>query len=86
MLSPVIFFNLVMAIIATLQVFAVPFVMTRGEPDRTTYFYTMYLYDNAFTFLRMGYASAMAWIQLVLIMALTALAFWSARKWVHYEA
>jgi multiple sugar transport system permease protein len=86
MLSPVIFFNLVMAIIATLQVFAVPFVMTRGEPDRATYFYTMYLYDNAFTFLRMGYASAMAWIQLLMIMALTALAFWSARRWVHYEA
>jgi multiple sugar transport system permease protein len=86
MLSPVIFFNLVMAIIATLQVFAVPFVMTRGEPDRATYFYTMYLYDNAFTFLKMGYASAMAWVQLVMIMALTAVAFWSARKWVHYEA
>ena len=86
MLSPVIFFNLVMAIIATLQVFAVPFVMTRGEPDRATYFYTMYLYDNAFTFLKMGYASAMAWVQLVMIMVLTAVAFWSARRWVHYEA
>ena len=86
MLSPVIFFNLVLAIIATLQVFAVPFVMTRGNPDRATYFYTMYLYDNAFTFLRMGYASAMAWVQLLMIMGLTALAFWSARRWVHYEA
>ena len=83
-LSPVVFFNLVMAVIGTLQVFAVPFVMTRGDPDRATYFYTMYLYDNAFTFLRMGYASAMAWVQLLLILGLSGLAFWSARLWVHY--
>ncbi len=85
MLSPVIFFNLIMAIIATLQVFAVPYIMTNGGPGRATYFYTMYLYDNAFTYLKMGYASAMAWVQLLIILALTALAFWSARRWVHYE-
>jgi multiple sugar transport system permease protein len=84
-LSPVIFFNLIMAIIGTLQVFAVPYIMTQGGPARSTYFYTMYLYDNAFKFLRMGYASAMAWIQLLVILALTALAFWSSRRWVHYQ-
>ncbi len=85
MISPVIFFNLIMAIIGTLQVFAIPYIMTNGGPDRATYFYTMYLYDNAFVFLRMGYASAMAWIQLLIILAFTALAFWSSKRWVHYQ-
>ena len=85
MISPVIFFNLIMAIIGTLQVFATPYIMTGGGPARATYFYTMYLYDNAFTYLKMGYASAMAWIQVVIILALTAVAFWSARRWVHYQ-
>jgi multiple sugar transport system permease protein len=85
MISPVIFFNLIMGIIGTLQVFAIPYIMTRGNPDRTTYFYTMYLYDNAFNYLKMGYASALAWLQFLLIIALTGLAFWSSRKWVHYQ-
>jgi len=85
MLSPVIFFNLIMAIIGTLQVFAIPYIMTGGGPARATYFFTMYLYDNAFRYLKMGYASAMAWIQLLIILALTAIAFWSSRKWVYYQ-
>ncbi len=85
MISPVIFFNLVMAIIGILQVFDMPFMMTRGGPNRASYFYTYYLYDNAFTFLKMGYASAMAWIQLLLVLALTGLAFWSSKRWVHYQ-
>jgi multiple sugar transport system permease protein len=85
MLSPVIFFNLIMAIIGTLQVFTIPYIMTQGGPARSTYFYTMYLYDNAFTFLRMGYASAMAWMQLLMILALTAFAFWTSKRWVYYQ-
>jgi len=85
MISPVIFFNLIMGIIGTLQVFAVPYIMTGGGPARATYFYTMYLYDNAFRFLNMGYASAMAWVQLVIVVLLTAAAFWSGRFWVHYQ-
>jgi multiple sugar transport system permease protein len=85
MISPVIFFNLVMAIIGTFQVFSIPYIMTQGGPARATYFYTMYLYDNAFSYLKMGYASAMAWIQLLVILALTGLAFWSSRRWVHYQ-
>jgi ABC-type sugar transport systems, permease components len=85
MISPVIFFNLVMAIIGTLQVFAIPFIMTQGGPARATYFFTMYLYDNAFQYLKMGYASAMAWIQLVIILCLTGIAFWSSKRWVHYQ-
>lgn len=85
MISPVIFFNLVMAIIGSMQVFAVPYIMTGGGPARATYFYTMYLYDNAFNFLRMGYASAMAWVQLLIILCLTGFAFWSSKRWVHYQ-
>ena len=85
MISPVIFFNLIMAIIGTLQVFAVPFIMTGGGPARATYMYTQYLYDNAFQYLHMGYASAMAWIQLLIILALTGVAFWSSKRWVHYS-
>ena len=80
-----IFFNLVIAIIGTLQVFVLPFIMTKGGPARSTYFYTMYLYDNAFSYLKMGYASAMAWVQLLIVLALTALAAWSSKKWVHYS-
>jgi multiple sugar transport system permease protein len=84
-ISPVIFFNLIMGIIGSLQIFAVPFIMTKGGPARSTYFYTMYLYDNGFMYLKMGYASAMAWIQLLLVLALTGLAVLSSRKWVHYQ-
>jgi multiple sugar transport system permease protein len=84
-ISPVIFFNLIIAIIGTLQVFGVPLIMTGGGPARSTYFFTMYLYDNAFSYLKMGYASAMAWVQLMCVLALTALAAWSGKHWVHYQ-
>jgi multiple sugar transport system permease protein len=85
MISPVIFFNLITGIIGTFQVMAVPYIMTRGEPARSTQFIAMYVYDNSFLFLRMGYASAMAWVQILIIVALTALAFWSSARWVHYQ-
>lgn len=85
MISPVIFFNLIMGIIGSLQTFATAYIMTGGGPAKATYFYTMYLYNNAFVYLRMGYASAMAWIQLLIVLALTAFAFWSSKRWVHYQ-
>ena len=84
-ISPVIFFNLVMGIIGSLQVFAIPYIMTQGGPARATYFYTMYLYDNAFRFLKFGYASSMAWIQFLIILVFTGIAFWTSKKWVHYQ-
>ena len=85
-ISPVIFFNLIMAIIGTLQQFTLPFIMTpNGQPGRATYFYTMYLYDNAFAYLKMGFASGMSWILLLMILALTGLAFWTSRRWVYYQ-
>jgi multiple sugar transport system permease protein len=85
-ISPVIFFNLIIAIIGTVQQFTLPFIMTpNGQPARATYFYTMYLYDNAFSYLKMGQGSAMAWIQLLIILALTGIAFWTSKRWVYYQ-
>jgi multiple sugar transport system permease protein len=84
LLTPVIFFNLIMAIIGTFSVLAVPLIVTQGGPNNATYFYTMFNYDQAFHFLHMGYASALAWIQLLITLCLTGIAFWSSRKWVHY--
>lgn len=85
MISPVILFNLIMGIIGTLQVFTVPYVMfPGGAPARSTYFFTMYLYDNAFLFNRMGYASAMGWIMFVIILLFTHFALKLSEKHVHY--
>ncbi len=85
LLSPVIFFNLVMQIISGFMVFTQAFVVTGGGPLDTTRFYSLYLYDQAFRNFRMGYASAMAWVLLLIIAFFTALAFRSSSMWVHYE-
>jgi multiple sugar transport system permease protein len=79
MISPVLLFNLVVALIGSFQVFAVPYIMTQGGPDRSTYFYSMYVYDAAFVYGRMGYASAMALMQLLIILGLTGLLLRAAR-------
>ncbi|MFT3684679.1 MAG: sugar ABC transporter permease [Phycisphaerales bacterium] len=88
MISPVVLFNVIVLTINTLQVFAQPYILFRtkdGQNDAGL-FYTMYLYDNAFVYQKMGYASAMAWIQLVIVLALTAAMWWVSRKFVHYRA
>ncbi len=85
MMSSVIFFNLVLGMIAGFQAFAVPFLMTEGGPRYATLFYVLYLYQNAFQFFRMGYASALAWVLFMIILLLTGVVFrWSA-MWVYYE-
>ncbi len=86
-ISPVIFFNLVMAIIGSMQSFTAPAIVfgTGGGVDRSALFYTLHLYSTAFENLKMGEASAMAWVQLFIVLSLTALAFWSSKKWVHYQ-
>jgi multiple sugar transport system permease protein len=84
MISPVVLF--VIGIIGAMQVFVFPFIMTNGGPGTATYFYSMYLYDNAFLFgPQMGYACAMAWVQMMLVGALTWLLFRMSRKNVHYR-
>ena len=85
MLSPVIYFNLVMGIIGTFQIFAAPYIMTNGGPERATTFYTLYLFNLAFEDFRMGYACAMAWILFLIILALTLLATRVSQRHVHYE-
>ncbi len=86
-LSPVVLFNVIIAILTAWQIFALPYILWRGQPgpDEGTYFYTMYLFDNAFRHLRMGYASAMAWAQLLIILLMTGLVFWVGRRTVYYR-
>jgi multiple sugar transport system permease protein len=84
MLTPVIFFNLVMGIIGAFQYFTEAYVMTRGGPEGSTTFYALYLFQRAWSYLDMGYACAMAWVVFVLVMILTGLVFRSQRKWVHF--
>ena len=86
-ISPVIYFNLIMGIIGALQTFATVFVMTGGadgNPARSTLFYALYLFSTAFYDLRMGYASAMAWVLFLLIVTLTVVATKLSEKRVHY--
>jgi multiple sugar transport system permease protein len=86
MLSPVILFNVVMGIIGALQVFAVPYVMfPGGAPARSTYFIASYLFDNAFQYQRMGYASAVGWVMFIITLVLTLLALKLSDRHVHYE-
>lgn len=85
MLSPTLFFNLVMGIIGSFQVFTSAYVMTGGGPNESTLFYVLYLYQKAFEQFQMGYASAMAWILFAIVLALTLLVIRSSRIWVYYE-
>jgi multiple sugar transport system substrate-binding protein len=84
LVSPVLYFNLVIGLIGALQVFSQPFVMTHGGPARATLTYSMRLYENAFKFLRMGYASAMAWVMFLIILILTLVLTRLSRSRVHY--
>jgi multiple sugar transport system permease protein len=84
-ISPVIYFNLVMTIIGLLQVFVIPYIMTEGGPARSTLFYVQFLYDTAFRYMRMGYACAMAWILFLVILVLTILATWATSKGIYYS-
>ena len=85
MLSPTIFFNVVTGVIASFQFFVPAFVMTGGGPAHSTYFYNFNLYDKAFKWLEMGYASSMAWVMFAIIIILTLFIFRSSPLWVYYE-
>jgi multiple sugar transport system permease protein len=85
MLSPTIFFNLVMNVIGSWQVFTQSFIMTQGGPNNATLTVVLLIYRKAFTQFRHGYGSAIAWALFVVIMALTALVLRSSRIWVYYE-
>lgn len=85
LITPVIFYNLVIGIIGTFQYFTQAYVMTDGGPAEATLFYNLYLYNNAFRYHQMGYASALAWILLLIVLILTLLIFRSSAAWVYYE-
>lgn len=86
LITPVIFFNLIMQMVEAFQEFNGPFIITdgTGAPLRSTYLLPLYIYDSAFRKFNMGYASAISWVLFAIIMVLTVLAFWSSRKWVYY--
>lgn len=87
MLTPTILFNLVMGLIFAFQYFTEPFIITQGtgRPAGSALFYALYLYQNAFAFMRMGYASALSWMLFMLIFLCTVAVIASSRRWVHYH-
>jgi len=85
MITPVIFFNLVIGIIGSFQIFTVSYVATGGGPNNATLFFVLYLYNQGFQFLHMGYASALAWVLFVIILAFTLIQLKLANRWVYYE-
>jgi multiple sugar transport system permease protein len=85
MLSPAVFFNLVVGLIGALRVFTAAYVATSGGPMNSTMFYMLHLFNNAYVYLYMGYASALAWLFVVLALALVVTQVWLGRKWVYYE-
>jgi multiple sugar transport system permease protein len=86
MVSPVILFNMVMSFIAGFQYFTLPWLLTQGGPNQATEFYSLFLYRNAFIFLRMGKANALAWLLFVVIIIFTTLLFRLSGRWVYYAS
>ncbi|MQY46677.1 ABC transporter permease subunit [Rhizobiales bacterium RZME27] len=87
LLSPVIFFNLVIQVIEAFKAFTPAFVISGGSggPINSTLFYTLYLYQEGFSYFRMGYASALAWVLVAIIAVFTAISFLTTKYWVHYD-
>jgi len=87
MLSPIIFFNLVLGLIGSFQSFTQAYIVSGGTggPNDATLFFSLYLYQEGFSNFRMGYASALAWLLLIIIGAFTALNFWASKHWVFYD-
>jgi multiple sugar transport system permease protein len=87
LLTPVIFFNFVVQTIESFKAFTPAYIISGGSggPVNSTLFYTLYLYNEAFGFLRMGYASALAWVLLIIIGVITSASFFAAKFWVHYD-
>jgi multiple sugar transport system permease protein len=88
MISPVIFYNMVLSVIGLMQYFVVPYVLTRGtgNPNNAAYFFNMHLYKTAFTFFDMGYGSTQAWFIFLIALGLTILLFATSRRWVYYAS
>ena len=85
MLSPIIYFNLIMGVINSFQMFTSAFVITNGGPMNSTYVYALYLYERAFSRYQLGYASALAWVMLAMIVVVAVIIAGTSRYWVFYE-
>ena len=86
MLSPVLFFVIVISTIASFQIFTDVRVMTQGGPGTATYVFVYFIYQTAFEYLKMGYSSALAWLLFMIIFVLTLLHLWASSRWVYYES
>ncbi len=86
MLTPVLFYEIVMTMIESFKMFTQAYVMTQGGPRNSSLFYVYHLYKNAFQYYQMGYASALAWVLFVIVLCLTLIIFKSSKKWVYYES
>lgn len=86
MITPTIFFNLLLQIISGFKVFNSGYIITSGGPSKSTMFYVLNLYNRAFKYLEMGYSSALAWVLVLIIGVITAIVFLTQNKWVYYEA
>ena len=86
MISPIIFFNFVVGVIGSFQVFTTAFIMTQGGPQDATLFTVLYLYRNGFQYFKMGYASTIAWLLFFIIVFFTVVQFQLANRWVYSEA
>ena len=84
MISPSIFFNLVLGIIGALKVFAMAFIATRGGPNYATWFYALHIYRHAFEYFEMGYSSSLAWIFAIVLFGFTFVQVRASRRWVYY--
>lgn len=84
LITPILFFNLIMQTVNAFQTFTAAFVVTSGGPLHSTYLYALFLYDNAFRYFKMGYASALAWFLFVVLLVITSLVFKSSPYWLHY--
>lgn len=85
LLTPTIFFNLVLAVIGALKVFTTAWVATQGGPSYATWFFALHIYTEAFQYFRLGYGSALAWVLAVILMFFTFIQVSYSRRWVHYE-
>jgi multiple sugar transport system permease protein len=86
MLSPTIFLNLILAIIASFAAFELAYISTDGGPNFASWFFALHIWSNAFRYYDMGFASALAWVMFVLVASLTYIQFQLAKRWVYYAA
>jgi multiple sugar transport system permease protein len=86
-ITPIIFYNIVIALIGIFNYFLVPFVLNNGsgDPNGATQFYALYFFRVGFQFFNMGYAATLAWALFIVALVITGFLFWSAKYWVHYE-